>query len=150
MSTEKILVNEARDKMAQARKEISLTQTELARKLGKNRLWVQNREIGRLDLYLDDLVTFTKATGKPLAWFFQEYNYQSDAEWKARYDSLIKEVEKLCSAVVKRHHSKMSDNEIVEEMQQLGITDDRLQEICRKWEKFSEEKKLRVATMALE
>ncbi len=92
MSNEKILVNEARSKIKEARISAGMKQADLGQYLSRSRTWIIFREREEKDLFLADLLKISQATAKPLAWFFQK-----DAEqiWERRCKKLMQELEFL-------------------------------------------------------
>ncbi|MBH8601485.1 helix-turn-helix domain-containing protein [Thermoactinomyces sp. CICC 23799] len=50
-----------RQKIKERRKELNLTQEQIARKLGKSRSWYTKIEIGIRNIKLDDLIKLSKA-----------------------------------------------------------------------------------------
>lgn len=103
MSTQKILVNEARRNLKPARIEAQYTQNELGKRLGRSRIWVTLVENEERNFYLHDLTEWAKATGKPLFWFFQPRGEEVNVLDNLRsIKNLLGEIEKFCFETVNR------------------------------------------------
>ena len=52
-----------------ARKESGMSQTEVAKKMGRSQTWLSNSELGERRVDFVELEDFAKVYGKPLDWF---------------------------------------------------------------------------------
>jgi len=52
-----------------ARKESGMSQTEVAKKLGRSQTWLSNSELGERRVDFVELEDFARVYGKPLDWF---------------------------------------------------------------------------------
>ncbi len=57
-------------RIAQARCEAGLSQSEMAKKMDVSENTICNRESGRYKIYAVDLVKYSEVLGKPISWFY--------------------------------------------------------------------------------
>ena len=72
-------------KIQQAREELSITQQELASRLGCTQAALSNYELGKRRLYLANLERIASALGKPLSYFTEPAADEDDTQTWARY-----------------------------------------------------------------
>lgn len=83
------------DRIQQARKEVGLTQDELADRIGVKMRQVQNYESGESDPYRK-LSRIAEATGKPREWFYgDDVSEQDAAGVAARLDQVEATLEEI-------------------------------------------------------
>jgi len=58
-----------RDRLRRAREEAGLTQTQVAKRLGRPQTWVSKCELGERRVDFVELEDWASACGKPLDWF---------------------------------------------------------------------------------
>ena len=143
--TKKAIAKVIQGRLEQARQESNFTQPQLAKLLGKSKTWLSFRETGKRKLYRNDLEQIAKLLHKPVAWFTAEDVEKDGLLWKAKqYDRLIQEVEKFCSISTGKHYTEMNEEEIDQELERLGITDDRFKALFKAVPVMSEEDKEKI------
>lgn len=132
------------DRIRIAREAASLTTLQLAKILGKSKTWLSFRETGRRPLYRHDLQKIAQALHKPVVWFTTENLEKENLHWKAKqYDRLMKELAKFCSTMT-RHYTEMSDDELDNELERLGIVDARFKPLLKAIPVLAEDEKQKI------
>jgi transcriptional regulator with XRE-family HTH domain len=141
----KEVVTVLKGRLEQARMEAGLTQPQLAKLLGKSRTWLSFRENAKRKLYRNDLEKIAKLAHKPLSWFSHADPEKENLLWKAKqYDRLIKEVEKFYTATRAKHYTELTDDEIDQEFERLGITDVRFKPFLKAIPVLTEKEKQKI------